>query len=331
MDPNHNNQGYPTLRVFDSNAIRHAPNTFLPNSSTVWEKNSGEDFTTHKTEKDFDPNVKVYVNGVLLIRDVHYSVEEGSTVITLFPSFLDTLEEGIHTLTLSFSDGVIVEDHFIIVEEIIIPDNIRFISFVDGDEIWEVSSVEFGDQANVPEEPKKDCCYIFTGWYYDDELFDFNAPITDNIILTAKWSNRIWDPNSIRMITSATCEKDGFISFQCVYCGDWFVEKIIDALGHSYVLTVIDSELYNVCETCGDTVFVGFEDVAVSAAVLKSNGNKNELTVTITGHYGDLGFVIVTETILINNNAAGVYEIGSFRVYVDTKGNTQVREVYIVE
>ena len=32
----------------------------------------------------------------------------------------------------------------------------------------------------------------------------------------------------------------------------------------------------------------------------------------------------------INNNAAGTYTVGDYKVYVDTKGNTQVRSISIV-
>jgi len=45
-------------------------------------------------------------------------------------------------------------------------------------------------------------------------------------------------------------------------------------------------------------------------------------------------FLFTNKTIewngLINNNAAGTYQVGIYRVYVDTKGNTQIHECYIV-
>ncbi len=37
----------------------------------------------------------------------------------------------------------------------------------------------------------------------------------------------------------------------------------------------------------------------------------------------------VTKTFTIKNNAAGTYKVGEHKVYVDTKGNTQVREISI--
>jgi hypothetical protein len=38
-----------------------------------------------------------------------------------------------------------------------------------------------------------------------------------------------------------------------------------------------------------------------------------------------------TKAFSINNNAAGTYTVHEYKVYVDTKGNTQIRACYIVE
>jgi len=70
----------------------------------------------------------------------------------------------------------------------------------------------------------------------------------------------------------------------------------------------------------------------VSAYVTKLNGNKNDLTITVSGIFD---FVTkdmseITKTFSINNNAAGTYAVGSYNVYVDTKGNDQIRACYIV-
>ena len=67
-----------------------------------------------------------------------------------------------------------------------------------------------------------------------------------------------------------------------------------------------------------------------AASVKKLNGNKNELTITITEKLG-CGKNVYTETFTINNNAADTYNVDKYKVYVDTKGNTQIRECYIVE
>ena len=67
-----------------------------------------------------------------------------------------------------------------------------------------------------------------------------------------------------------------------------------------------------------------------SAFVTKLNGNQNDLTITITELFSDGKKNVITVTLKINNNAAGTYKVGDYKVYVDTKGNTQIREIYIV-
>ena len=46
-----------------------------------------------------------------------YSVESGSTIITLFPSYLDKLKDGHQTLEIAFIDGVTVEEQFYVEAE----------------------------------------------------------------------------------------------------------------------------------------------------------------------------------------------------------------------
>ena len=70
---------------------------------------------------------------------------------------------------------------------------------------------------------------------------------------------------------------------------------------------------------------------APSAFVTKLNGNKNGLTITVTERFSDGTTKAVLATFSIDNNAAGTYQVGDYRVYVDTKGNTQIRTCYIVE
>ncbi len=46
--------------------------------------------------------------------------------------------------------------------------------------------VRVGDTADKPNDPTADG-YTFVGWYVDDEEFDFDTPITEDITITAKW------------------------------------------------------------------------------------------------------------------------------------------------
>ncbi|WP_371786093.1 M20/M25/M40 family metallo-hydrolase [Streptosporangium subroseum] len=71
-------------------------------------------------------------------------------------------------------------------------------------------------------------------------------------------------------------------------------------------------------------------DAKPSAVVKKLKGNKNELTITVKQTHIDGGKSPVTATFTIDNNAAGTYTVGDYKVYVETKGNTQVRSIFIV-
>ena len=67
-----------------------------------------------------------------------------------------------------------------------------------------------------------------------------------------------------------------------------------------------------------------------SASVKILNGNKNDLTITVIETYSDGSTNRITTTISINSNSAGSYTVGTYTVYVDTKGNDQIRRCYIV-
>jgi len=67
-----------------------------------------------------------------------------------------------------------------------------------------------------------------------------------------------------------------------------------------------------------------------TASVKVLSGNKNDLTITVTETYSDGSIKKITETVSINSNAAGSYRVGRYVVYVDTKGNDQIRQCYIM-
>ena len=80
-----------------------------------------------------------------------------------------------------------------------------------------------------------------------------------------------------------------------------------------------------------ERVDVKLVNTVAEASVKKLTGNQNELTITITETYEHDKTNIITATFMINNNAAGTYQVEEYKVYVDTKGNTQIRACYIVE
>lgn len=102
--------------------------------------------------------------------------------------------------------------------------------------------------------------------------------------------------------------------------------KIIDT---EVVMTVLGGEVvYGDIDSGSNPDVVS---VTPSASVKKLKGNKNELTITVTESLKGGSKNVVTETFMINNNDAGIYKVGGYNVYVNTKGNTQIRECYIVD
>ncbi|MFF4812892.1 M20/M25/M40 family metallo-hydrolase [Micromonospora chersina] len=83
-----------------------------------------------------------------------------------------------------------------------------------------------------------------------------------------------------------------------------------------------------------DAVYVTVANAVVDAkplaVVKKLNGDTNELTITVKQTRVDGSESPVTATFTIDNNAAGTYAVGDYKVYVDTKGNTQVRSISIL-
>jgi hypothetical protein len=71
-------------------------------------------------------------------------------------------------------------------------------------------------------------------------------------------------------------------------------------------------------------------DVVPVASVKQLNGNKNELTITVTEFYEDATKEIFSMSFVIDNNVADNYVVGPYTIYIDTKGNTQIRACYIV-
>ncbi len=76
-------------------------------------------------------------------------------------------------------------NHTISIDDPIIPKYIVSFDTDGGNEI-DKAIVEENKLLDKPNDPIKDK-YTFLGWYLDDEIFDFNNPITKNITLKAKW------------------------------------------------------------------------------------------------------------------------------------------------
>jgi hypothetical protein len=77
--------------------------------------------------------------------------------------------------------------------------------------------------------------------------------------------------------------------------------------------------------------YITVDQVTTDAFVNKLTGNSNELVIVATEHFSDGRQYSVTKNFTIANNASGIYDVGDYRVFVDTKGNTQIRACHIVD
>ena len=89
------------------------PSSSFENQSDTLTKGSGEALT-FIIDKNFADFREVRINGRRLTKGTHYTVKSGSTIITLLPEYLDTLDEGEHELSVHFSGLAVVKASFTI-------------------------------------------------------------------------------------------------------------------------------------------------------------------------------------------------------------------------
>ena len=121
---------------------------------------------------------------------------------------------------------------------------------------------------------------------------------------------------------SWTVFANALTSAQQVYANANATQEQVDAAA---------TNLISAMNKLAEKVEVILVSVDASAYVTKLNGNKNDLTITVTERYSDGSSDVITKTFSINNNAADTYNVGGYKVYVDTKGNDQIRDCRIVE
>lgn len=198
-------------------------------------------------------------------------------------------------------------------------DSIYAVTFIDWDgAVIETQSVIRGDAAIAPTEPDNKYGWHFVGWDTD-----FSC-ITEDLTVTALYEINVYDVL--------------FLDWDGVILGVEEVEHGAAATvpaepeREGWIFAGWDVDFS--CVTADLTVTAVYEPticgVSVSASVEKLSGNKNNLTITVTEQWTDGSFRPITVTFSIDNNAAATYNVSPYRVYVDTKGNTQIRECYIV-
>jgi len=146
------------------------------------------------------------------------------------------------------------------------------------------------------------------------------------------------------VIVPVTCESDGKSRRVCLDDPSHIETRVDKSYGHTYVLIdhkdpVGSKDGYDCyeCSVCGNryTVLIPSTNTVYSvtptAYVEKLTGNQNRLFITVTVVYTDGAVEVFEWNGLIDNNASAAYPVGDYLVYVDTKGNIQIRECYIVE
>lgn len=58
----------------------------------------------------------------------------------------------------------------------------------NGGSLVESQKILEGSKGRKPQNPARED-YVFSGWYLDDEMYDFSQSITENITLIARWEN----------------------------------------------------------------------------------------------------------------------------------------------
>ena len=106
-----------------------------------------------------------------------------------------------------------------------------------------------------------------------------------------------------------------------------------DPVRYGFIFTGWDNDFINI--TCDIIITALYNPTLVgavpSASVTKLTGNQNDLSITVIEYYYDGSTMEINTIVKINNNATGIYPIGGYNVYVETKGNDQIRACFIVE
>jgi hypothetical protein len=178
-------------------------------------------------------------------------------------------------------------------------------------------SIAHGSAALAPDDPVK-TGYSFIGW--DKDFTNIIAALTVNAIFEINyydvvfldWDGLVLDAQSIAYGSAAQAPKTP-VRQDWIFTG-W--DREFSFITGNLTVTA----LY-------DPTIIG---LSADAYVKKLSGNMNALTITVTEFWSDGTKIYFTETFSISNNAADTYKVGDYSVYVNTKGNDQIRECRIV-
>jgi hypothetical protein len=202
--------------------------------------------------------------------------------------------------------------------------------------------VEHGSLVVKPADPQR-WGYEFAGWYYiyedNDFAFNFDEMLVGwEITLTAKWTPGkhlvTFDSAGGSYVAPQEVEHGGLAvkpanpqRWGYVFAGWYYIYEDndfafnFDGMRVSWGITLtakwlpIVTTVVNATPTAHVTVLPGNQNILMIIIIEElSNGTRNS----------------ITKTFMIANNSAGTYQVGDYMVYVDTKGNDQIRDCYIV-
>ncbi|QIK70995.1 hypothetical protein G7070_00245 [Propioniciclava coleopterorum] len=142
--------------------------------------------------------------------------------------------------------------------------------------------------------------------------------------VTARAVELAWTP--VVGATSYTVERDG-VKVADVTTTGFRDTGLEEGTTYRYTVTPRSGQLTGLKSA---PLEVTTRTATVTAVVTKLTGNRNEVTITVTDRDAAGATAVYSATVQIAKNSAGTFPVGPYQVFVDTKGNTQVREVRIV-
>ena len=193
----------------------------------------------------------------------------------------------------------------------------------NGGTIVEEQIVSENNYAKEPNEPTKEG-YDFAGWYYDNQVFNFNTKITKDITLQARWHkkecNIICDEDEHIDISKCECTKNVFMEITSIS-----LDKTALTLEVGKKATIKASVKPN------DIPFVEIKWSSSNDNIATvDNGTVKAISVgeaTITAYSGDVKTNIKVKVINSSNNiiTKAMNTIKSKKI---TKGNTSINYSY---
>ena len=200
--------------------------------------------------------------------------------------------------------------------------------------------VKDGEKAPMPNGPIRDN-YIFTGWYLNDEEYDFDTPVNEDITLVAKWERNIDSSNNGEASSNDDNSSISKINLNdnlnaTVYYEDTgdktcFFYMFIDNLQEIYP----NAKITNYSKTIKHVTYSPFEekenyelsDTDLANSNLKINTSKEEKLKSIFDKYQNAKGINIDKFEIINHRIYFTYSYITFNglnIAGGTKANQEI-------